>query len=281
MPRPQFDTAVGWETDVAALSGELHLPPGWRLLWTHGVDRAPTAWLPSWTLWDIFLVVISVVLALRLLGRTAAALVALTAGTRLSGTGSADARLDCCCYCCLRVLRIGRGRFGQFARLSYFVVFAFTVIAVLDVRDRQLPDGDLSATRERRLRRLTSGRAPSPHSGPRRRSSNGPRRIPYRRSKKCVVTAERAKVDPAQAVRSQHAGADRSRRADMAVAQRDADLGRPCHGGATNRSGAVAAVADTQPSRRSARSCCCCWLQCSAAPRCRPPLRMPSWLSVA
>ena len=69
MPRRQFDTAVGWETDVGALSGELHLPPGWRLLWTHGVDRAPTAWLPSWTLWDIFLVVISVVLALRLLGR--------------------------------------------------------------------------------------------------------------------------------------------------------------------------------------------------------------------
>ena len=31
----------------------------------------------------------------------------------------------------LAVLRIGRGRFGQFARLSYVVVFAFTVIAVL------------------------------------------------------------------------------------------------------------------------------------------------------
>jgi hypothetical protein len=31
----------------------------------------------------------------------------------------------------LAVLRIGRGRFGQFARLSYFVVFAFTVIGVL------------------------------------------------------------------------------------------------------------------------------------------------------
>ena len=74
LPRARLDTAVGWETDVGALSGELHLPPGWRLLWTHGVDRAPTAWLASWTLWDIFLVVITVVLALRLLGRAAAAM---------------------------------------------------------------------------------------------------------------------------------------------------------------------------------------------------------------
>jgi len=130
IPRPRFDTAVGWETDVAALSGELHLPPGWRLLWTHGVDRAPTAWLPSWTLWDIFLVVISVVLALRLLGRGAAALVAL-ALVLVYQEPEAPTLVWILLLLLLAVLRIGRGRFGQFARLSYVVVFAFTVIAVL------------------------------------------------------------------------------------------------------------------------------------------------------
>ncbi len=130
MPRAQFDTAVGWETDVGALSGELHLPPGWRLLWTHGVDRAPTAWLPSWTLWDIFLVVISVVLALRLLGPTAAAMVALTL-VLVYQEAEAPTLVWIVLLLLLAVLRIGRGRFGQFARLSYFVVFAFTVIGVL------------------------------------------------------------------------------------------------------------------------------------------------------
>ena len=130
MPRRQFDTAVGWETDVGALSGELHLPPGWRLLWTHGVDRAPTAWLPSWTLWDIFLVVISVVLALRLLGPTAAAMVALTL-VLVYQEAEAPTLVWIVLLLLLAVLRIGRGRFGQFARLSYFVVFAFTVIGVL------------------------------------------------------------------------------------------------------------------------------------------------------
>jgi hypothetical protein len=130
MPRIGLDTAVGWETDVRSLSGELNLPPGWRLLWTHGVDRAPTAWLPSWTLWDIFLVVISVVLALRLLGRAAAVLVAATLVLVYQEPG-APTLVWIVLLLLLAVLRIGRGRFGQFARLSYLVVFAFTVIGVL------------------------------------------------------------------------------------------------------------------------------------------------------
>ena len=130
MPRSGLDTAVGWETDVGSLSGQLNLPPGWRLLWTHGVDRAPTAWLPSWTLWDIFLVVISVVLALRLLGRAAAVLVAATLVLVYQEAG-APTLVWIVLLLLLAVLRIGRGRFGQFARLSYFVVFAFTVIGVL------------------------------------------------------------------------------------------------------------------------------------------------------
>jgi hypothetical protein len=130
MPRDLLDTAVGWETDVATLTGELHLPPGWRLLWTHGVDRAPTAWLPSWTLWDIFLVVISTVLALRLLGRAAAAAVAVTLVLVYQESG-APTLVWILLLLLLAILRIGSGRFGRFARLSYIVVFAFTVIGVL------------------------------------------------------------------------------------------------------------------------------------------------------
>ncbi len=130
IPREALDTAVGWETDVAGLTGELHLPPGWRLLWTHGVDRAPTAWLPSWTLWDIFLVVISFVLALRLLGRTAAALFAVTLVLVYQESG-APTFVWIVLLLLLAILRIGRGRFGQVARLSYVVVFVFTVIGVL------------------------------------------------------------------------------------------------------------------------------------------------------
>ena len=130
IPRAGFDTAVGWNTDVARLSGELHLPPGWRLLWTHGVDRAPTAWITSWTLWDIFLVVISVVLALRLLGRAAAAIFAVTL-VLVYQEPEAPTFIWIVLLLLLAALRLGRGRLGQFMRLSYFVVLAVTVLGVL------------------------------------------------------------------------------------------------------------------------------------------------------
>ncbi len=136
---------------------ELHLPPGWRLLWTHGVDRAPTAWLASWTLWDIFLVVISVVLALRLLGRAAAAVFAVTLVLVYQEPARRRSSGSCCC-CCSPCCALGRGRLGQFARLSYFVVLAIDRSRRVVVCDRQLPDGDLSAAREP-LRRYHVGQS--------------------------------------------------------------------------------------------------------------------------
>ncbi len=130
LAREQLDTAVGWDADVARLSGELHLPPGWRLLWTHGVDRAPTAWLASWTLWDIFLVVITAVLALRLLGRGAAVLAVLTLIV-VYQEPNAPTLTWIVLLLLLAVLRVARARFSQIARLSYVVVLAATVIVVL------------------------------------------------------------------------------------------------------------------------------------------------------
>ena len=66
--------AVGWHADAQSLSATLQLPPGWRLLWAGGADAAPTSWLASWSLWDIFLGLLTVVLAYRFLGITGAAL---------------------------------------------------------------------------------------------------------------------------------------------------------------------------------------------------------------
>ncbi len=130
LSRGSLDTAVGWDTDVSRLSGELHLPPGWRLLWTHGVDRAPTAWLSMWTLWDIFLVVISVVLALRVLGRPAAVLFGLTLALVFQEPG-APTFVWIVLLVLLAVLQVARARLGQLARLGYFVVLAVTVLGVL------------------------------------------------------------------------------------------------------------------------------------------------------
>jgi hypothetical protein len=69
LPRGEPLAAVGWNVDAQTLYAELNLPPGWRLLWTRGVDRAPDAWLAGWTLWAVFLVVLTTVIAWRAFGR--------------------------------------------------------------------------------------------------------------------------------------------------------------------------------------------------------------------
>ena len=48
--------AVGWDHDFHQVSGQLHLPPGWRVLMASGVDAMPGTWLERWTLWELFFV---------------------------------------------------------------------------------------------------------------------------------------------------------------------------------------------------------------------------------
>ena len=48
-------TATGWQHNIANLSADLELPPGWRLWHVSGPDEVTTSWLSRWTLWDIFL----------------------------------------------------------------------------------------------------------------------------------------------------------------------------------------------------------------------------------
>jgi len=70
--------AVGWNVDATSLEAILHLPPGWRLLWTNGVDLAPGSWLARWTLWDVFLITLALVLIWRFFSHGFAALVGIT-----------------------------------------------------------------------------------------------------------------------------------------------------------------------------------------------------------
>lgn len=68
--------AVGWAHDVRSLSGVLHLPPGWNLLHASGADSISNSWLQRWTLLDVFMLVIVLVVIQRLHGLPFAALAA-------------------------------------------------------------------------------------------------------------------------------------------------------------------------------------------------------------
>ena len=59
-------SAVGWQQTFHQVSAELNLPPGWRLLAAQGVDNIPDTWVYRWTLFDLFVVLITALAIARL-----------------------------------------------------------------------------------------------------------------------------------------------------------------------------------------------------------------------
>ena len=71
-------SANGWLVDADSLSINLNIPPGWKLLWTSGVDRVDESWLSSWwNLWDIFICVLIVIVLYRVSGIPVAVVVSI------------------------------------------------------------------------------------------------------------------------------------------------------------------------------------------------------------
>lgn len=60
--------ATGWQTPADALTVRLQLPPGWRLFALFGADWVKGDWLTSWTLLDLFLLLIFSIAVFRLWG---------------------------------------------------------------------------------------------------------------------------------------------------------------------------------------------------------------------
>jgi hypothetical protein len=55
--------ATGWTQSFEAVSGDLFLPPGHRLVAVLGADQSPSAWLDRWKLWNLFGVLVVSVFA--------------------------------------------------------------------------------------------------------------------------------------------------------------------------------------------------------------------------
>ena len=60
--------SAGWQLPLESIDATLHLPHGYRLLGAIGVDRSPDSWVGQWSLLDLFVVALIVLLAGRLLG---------------------------------------------------------------------------------------------------------------------------------------------------------------------------------------------------------------------
>ncbi len=68
---------TGWQDSFERVNTTLHLPSGYKLLGAPGADSAAGSWLSGWTLLDVFIAAIVVLLAWRLLGVVGAAIAAL------------------------------------------------------------------------------------------------------------------------------------------------------------------------------------------------------------
>ncbi|MBK8475040.1 MAG: hypothetical protein IPL39_01675 [Opitutaceae bacterium] len=68
MTRASEFSATGWRSDADALSATLSLPPGWRLFALFGADWVEGDWLTTWTLLDLFILLVFSLAVFRLWG---------------------------------------------------------------------------------------------------------------------------------------------------------------------------------------------------------------------
>jgi hypothetical protein len=73
-------SAIGWQTDVDSLQMKLNLPPGWRLFALFGADWVSGDWLTTWSLLDLFLLLIFSMAVFRLWGWKAGIVAVLAFG---------------------------------------------------------------------------------------------------------------------------------------------------------------------------------------------------------
>ena len=80
MGKPKEISATGWRSDADGLDVTLNLPPGWRLYALFGADWVRGDWLTTWSLLDLFLLLIFSLAVAKLWGPGAAVLAFLAFG---------------------------------------------------------------------------------------------------------------------------------------------------------------------------------------------------------
>ncbi|HSC86302.1 MAG TPA: hypothetical protein VLC09_03495, partial [Polyangiaceae bacterium] len=68
MPHQNELRAVGWSTNVDSLTATLHLPAGWDVLATSGVDEVQDTWIRRWDLFAVFYVLVLTLATAKLVG---------------------------------------------------------------------------------------------------------------------------------------------------------------------------------------------------------------------
>lgn len=131
MERAGKISASGWQTDADSLRVTLNLPPGWRLFALFGADWVHGDWLTSWTLLDLFLLLIFSLAVGKLWGWRLAVLAFVAFGLAYHEPG-APRYVWLCLLIPLALLRVVRDGWGQRILLAgkWLIIAAFVLIVV-------------------------------------------------------------------------------------------------------------------------------------------------------
>jgi hypothetical protein len=131
-------SATGWQTDADALHVKLNLPPGWRLFALFGADWVHGDWLTSWTLLDLFLLLIFSLAVGKLWGWKVAALGFVAFGLAYQEPG-APRYVWLCLLIPLALLRVVREGWGRRILLAgKWLIIAVFVLIVVPFATRQI-----------------------------------------------------------------------------------------------------------------------------------------------
>ena len=132
--------AVGWTTGVEQLQATLHVPPGWSLLGSTGVDRLPGTWTSRWTLLGFFFVLIVTLAVHRLFGLRPAVL-ALAALVFTHGEPGAPSAVWLSLVAAIALQRVApAGWIPRVARLWFLASAVVLVVLVVPFARDQVRD---------------------------------------------------------------------------------------------------------------------------------------------
>ncbi|MGN6328704.1 MAG: hypothetical protein ACTHL5_07170 [Rhodanobacter sp.] len=130
--------SAGWQVPLESIDATLHLPAGYRLLGTVGVDTSPDSWVGQWSLLDLFVVALIALLAGRLLGWPWALLAAGYLALAQHENAAPSWVLAIVLALALLLRALPEGRLRAAARIGALVVFAITVLNTLPFAAAQL-----------------------------------------------------------------------------------------------------------------------------------------------
>ena len=129
---------AGWQLPLESIDATLHLPHGYRLLGTTGVDRSPDSWVAQWSLLDLFVLALIALLAGRLLGWPWALLAAGYLALAQHEGGAPLWTLALTLALALLLRALPQGRLRSAARAVATAFFALAVLWTLPFAAAQL-----------------------------------------------------------------------------------------------------------------------------------------------